>query len=67
MKDPPQARSVTLKSRKPLAPPFHRHIARGKLMNSTCRVGDAVVIYDVAATDPPGDVLVTESTDLVFG
>ena len=66
MSDVPQAESVTLRSRKPLAPSFHRHIARGKIMDRMCRVGDNVVIYDVVATEPAGDVRVTGSTRFQF-
>lgn len=66
MADTPAAREITLRKLKPLAPPFHRHIARSKLVGSTCRVGDTVVIYEVTATDPGGLVAVTEETVLRF-
>jgi hypothetical protein len=66
MTDPPQAESITLQSRKPLAPPFHRHIAKGKLMDQTCQVGDRIVIYDIVATEPAGLVRVTRATRLQF-
>jgi predicted HAD superfamily phosphohydrolase YqeG len=61
-----QAISITLRSRKPLAPAFHRHIAKSKLMDKTCRVGDSVVIYDIVATDPAGIVKVTRETEFQF-
>ena len=64
--DPPDAREVRLRKVRPLAPPFHRHIARSKLVGRTCRTGDRVVVYEVAATDPPGEVRVTETTVLHF-
>ena len=61
-----RAREICLRSTKPLAPPFHRHIARGKLVGKTCRVGDRIVIYDIVMTDPEGDVEVTEETIFRF-
>jgi len=66
MTAPPQAESITLQSRKPLAPSFHRHIAKGKLMDQTCQVGDRIVIYDIVATEPAGLVRVTRATRLQF-
>jgi len=62
----PEASSITLRSRKPLAPPFHRHIARGKLMDKICKVGDNVIIYDIVATEPDGEVRVTRATCFQF-
>jgi len=62
----PEAESVTLRSRKPLAPPFHRHIARGRLMDKTCRAGDSIIIYDVIATNPEGEVRITRATRFQF-
>ena len=64
--EPPEARQIRLRKLKPLAPPFHGHIARGKLLGSTCRVGDRVVVFEVVATDPPGEVRVTPGTLLRF-
>ena len=66
MSTAPQAESITLQSRKPLAPPFHRHIAKSKLMDRTCQVGDRIVIYDVVATEPAGIVRVTRATQFQF-
>lgn len=62
----PEAESITLRNRKPLAPPFHRHIARGKLMDKTCQAGDRIIIYDVVATEPDGEVRVTRATRIQF-
>ena len=67
MSELPEAREVTLRKAKPLAPPFHRHIVKAKLTGGTCKVGDRVVVYDVVATEPGGLVRVTESTLLRFG
>jgi len=60
------AHSVTLRSRKPLAPPFHQHIARSKLTGKACQIGDRVVIYEIVATEPEGVVRVTDATCLHF-
>lgn len=62
----PEARDVTLRKLKPLAPNFHRHIARGKLLGKSCRVGDRVVVYEITATQPGGQVQVSPSTVLHF-
>ncbi len=62
----PEANSITLRNRKPLAPPFHRHIAKGKLMDKICKVGDNVLIYDIVATEPDGEVRVTRATRFEF-
>ncbi|HPD17428.1 MAG TPA: hypothetical protein PLE19_21020 [Planctomycetota bacterium] len=66
MSEPPEAQEVVLRKLRPLAPPFHRHIARSKLLGQTCRVGDRVVVYEVVATVPGGDVRVTPETILRF-
>lgn len=66
MSDARNANSVTLRNRKPLTPPFHRHIARSKLMNKTCQVGDQIIMYDVVATEPNGEVRVTAATQFEF-
>lgn len=66
MSEIPEAQSVTLRNCKPLAPPFHRHIARARLVDRTCRVGDRIVIYDVVATEPDGMVRVTRATRFQF-
>jgi hypothetical protein len=60
------AKLVTLRSCKPLAPPFHRHIAKAKLMDRNCQVGDRIVIYDVVATEPEGIVRVNSATRFEF-
>jgi hypothetical protein len=66
MNDIPDARSIVLRNRRPLAPPFHRHIAKAKLMDRTCRIGDQIVVYDVIATEPDGVVRVTRATQFQF-
>ena len=62
----PEADSITLRNRKPFAPPFHRYIAKGKLMDRTCRAGESVIIYDIVTTEPDGEVLVTRATRFQF-
>jgi hypothetical protein len=61
-----RAREICLRSTKPLAPPFHRHIAKEKLKGKICRVGDRIVIYVIVKTDPEGDVEITEETIFRF-
>ncbi len=60
------AETITLRNRKPLAPPFHRHIAKSKLKDRTCQVGDSIIIYDIIATEPEGVVRVTSATRFKF-
>lgn len=62
MAELPEAREVVLRRFRPLAPPFHQHIARAKLTGQPCRAGDRVVVYEVSSTDPDGTVLVTPAT-----
>ena len=66
MNSVPEAISITLRSRKPLAPSFHRHIAKSKLMNRTCQIGEQVIIYEIIKTEPKGPVLVTNVTHFEF-
>ncbi len=66
MKELPFAREVRLRKTKPLAPPFHQHIARSKLIGSTCQRGEKVVVYEILDTVPEGPVRVTEDTILRF-
>ncbi|MBW8038554.1 MAG: hypothetical protein FVQ85_00980 [Planctomycetes bacterium] len=61
-----QARLVVLRNCKLLAPPFHRHIVKAKLMERNCQVGDRIVIYEVVATEPEGIVQVTSATRFEF-
>ena len=61
-----EAREVVLRQVKPLAPPFHRHIARAKLLGRSWVQGDRVVVFRVERTEPPGRVLVTEKSLIRF-
>jgi hypothetical protein len=62
----PKAARVWLKKTNPMAPPFHRHIARSRLMGRICAEGDRVVVFEVVRTDPEGRVEVTADTVLHF-
>lgn len=62
----PIAREIRLSKTKPLAPPFHKHIARGKLTGGKWEKGDKVIVYIITDTDPDGPVLVTEETLIHF-
>lgn len=62
----PVAREIMLSKVKPLAPPFHRHIAKAALLGKPWQAGDRVVVYEIVATRPAGKVLVTEQTLLRF-
>ena len=61
-----RAFQITLRKRRPLAPPFHQHIARSKLLGKPWRTGDRVVVYEIVETVPEGRVLVTDETILRF-
>lgn len=61
-----EAETVVLRKRKALAPGFHRHIARSRLLGTTVHEGDRVLVYDVIETLPGGPVRVTERTRLEF-
>ncbi len=76
MPELPEAREVVLRKFRPLAPPFHRHIVlceaalrcegrvlRRKLIGARVRAGDRVVVYEVAATVPDGDVSLAKKTE----
>ncbi len=66
MSDVPKAREVILRKLRPLAPPFHEHIARSRLRGEVCRVGDRVVVYEITRTVPEGAVAVTGDTLIRF-
>lgn len=66
MPEPYAAREIVLRKMSAMAPPFHRHIVRSKLMGKTCRAGDRAVIYEIVRTDPEGDVTVTGETIIRF-
>ncbi|MHC5185367.1 MAG: hypothetical protein ACYSPI_14025 [Planctomycetota bacterium] len=51
---------------RPLAPPFHQHIAKSKMMDKTFQVGDQVLIYDIVATEPDGAVQINCVTQFQF-
>ena len=61
-----RARSVTLHKTKRLAPSFHEHIVRSKVVGMTLKKGDKVLVFEVIACDPEGEVVVDEDTILEF-
>ncbi len=66
MPDFAKAKEIRLRKLKPLAPPFHKHIAKSKLVGKPWETGDRVVIYEVMSTNPAGKVEVTEETVIMF-
>ena len=66
MGDLVEAKYIRLTKCRPMAPPFHQYIARGKLLGRSCRMGDRVVVYEITATEPAGDVLITKETVIHF-
>jgi len=60
------ARELILRKFNRMAPPFHRHIVRSRLLGKTCQVGDRFVVFEVVRTVPEGRVLVTEQTVFRF-
>ncbi len=61
-----EAKEVTLHKLRAMAPPFHRHIARSKLLEKPIKVGDRVVVYEVVDTVPNGLVMISEKTIIHF-
>ncbi|MFC1823621.1 hypothetical protein ACFL9T_13000 [Thermodesulfobacteriota bacterium] len=66
MNELPTAREIKLRKLKPLAPTFHQHLARSKLLGNSCQVGDKIIVYEVTSTEPSGRVVVTEETLIHF-
>ncbi len=56
------AERVVLKKVKRLAPGFHEHIARSRIIGQTLKVGDRFLVYEVMETRPEGTVAVKDST-----
>jgi len=61
-----EAQVIVLKKVKPLAPEFHRHIVRGRLLGQIVQVGQRHLVYEVQETIPSGPVLVTNRTRFEF-
>ena len=66
MNELPKALEIHLRKLKPLAPPFHQHIAKSKLLGNPCQIGDKIVVYEVTNTVPGGRVIVTQETVIHF-
>ena len=62
----PDAQVIVLRKIKKLAPDFHRHILKGKIMGQELKKGQRVLVYEVIETVPAGPVRVTEKTKLEF-
>ena len=61
-----EADTVTLKKAKRLAPSFHEHIVKGRIIGAEVEAGTRYMVYDVVSTEPSGRVKVTERTRLEF-
>jgi len=61
-----EAHEVTLKKAKRLAPAFHEHIVRARIVGSEVETGTRFMVFDIVKTEPKGRVLVTENTRLEF-
>jgi nucleotide-binding universal stress UspA family protein len=57
---------VTLKKAKKLAPSFHEHIVKARIVGAELEVGSRYMVFDVVGTEPSGRVRVTERTRLEF-
>ena len=66
MSELPVAIEIRLRKTKPLAPPFHQHIAKSKLIGNKCTVGDRIIVYEITSTVPEGQVLATDETIFHF-
>ena len=66
MSNPVIAKEINLKKTKALAPPFHHHMSRRKLLNEKWQKGDKVIIYEIVNTVPEGQVFVTQDTIIHF-
>ncbi len=62
----PEAEMVTLKKAKRLAPAFHEHIVRARIVGNQVQAGSRFMVFDVVRTQPEGKVTVTERTRLEF-
>jgi nucleotide-binding universal stress UspA family protein len=60
------AEMIVLKKIKRLAPDFHRHILKSRIMGQSIRKGDHILVYEVEETQPSGTVTVTDRTSLQF-
>ncbi|MDD1677719.1 MAG: universal stress protein [Methanomicrobiales archaeon] len=60
------AETIVLRKIKRLAPDFHRHIVKSRIIGQEIKKGDHILVYEVEETSPPGMVKVTERTSLEF-
>ncbi len=61
-----EARLVIFRKIKRLAPDFHRHILKGRILGQTVSAGDRILVYEVVETVPSGHVTVNEATVIEF-
>lgn len=61
-----EAEVVTLKKAKRLAPSFHEHIVRARIVGAEVQPGTRYMVFDIIATEPSGKVRVTDRTRLEF-
>ena len=61
-----EAQLVVLRKAKRLAPSFHEHIVRSRIVGADVQAGGRFNVYDVVETQPNGRVLVTPGTKLEF-
>ncbi len=61
-----EAQLIVLKKAKRLAPSFHEHIVRSKIIGAELQAGDRFLVYDIMETKPTGKVRATPSTRLEF-
>ncbi len=61
-----EAELVVLKKAKKLAPAFHEHIVRARIVGQEVETGSRFMVFDIVETSPHGKVSVTPRTKLEF-
>lgn len=61
-----EAETVVLRKFKRLAPAFHEHIVRARIVGQEVEVGSRFMVFEVVETSPSGRVAVTPRTKLEF-
>jgi nucleotide-binding universal stress UspA family protein len=61
-----EAELVVMKKAKRMAPGFHEHIVRSKIVGASLEKGQRFLVYDIVETSPDGKVKVTPRTKLEF-
>ncbi len=60
------AELVVLRKAKKMAPAFHEHIARARIVGQEIEAGTRFMVFDIVETSPKGKVAVTPQTRLEF-